>query len=451
MNLDKLEANLDSFDNTVRQVALNKIAEMITDQQIAPATVKQEVNLHFHTFFSYNAEAWSPSRVAWEAKKYGLKMAGIVDFDVLDGMEEFLQSGLTLDLPVCASMETRVFVGDYSDKVMTSPNEPGITYFMAGGCYKLPCTSSAAGAQLVQMREMARKRNLQLVERVNIFLGKVQLDYDTDVVPLTPSGNATERHILAAYDSKSRQVFENNNEALASFWAGALEIDIAEAAALLNDSAKFHDKIRNKLMKFGGVGYIAPTKETFPDIEPVISMIQDMDALPMATWLDGTNPGEQDMSKLLEMLESKGVSAMNIIPDRNWNIKNSEEKAKKVKNLELAVQAARDLCFPICVGTEMNKAGLPFVDNFQAPELAPYIADFIAGANFLWGHTLLGKYSDAGSASAWAAANFDSNRKARVDFYTALGAAIGHAEANTRLRNVDIKSQTPAKVLEILS
>ena len=436
--LEDIEDRLDSFDSSVRTEALSEIAEMISSNELSIPAPKQEVNLHFHTFFSYNANAWSPSKIAWESKQYGLAVAGIVDFDVLDGMEEFLSSGLLMDMPVCAAMETRVFVGDYSDKVMTSPNEPGITYFMAGGCYKLPSPESTAGKQLSQMRDMARKRNLLVLERVNEFLGAVKLDYDLDVVPLTPSGNATERHMLAAYDSKSRKIFAGNHKALVSFWAGALAISVDEADKLIDDQPRFHDMIRNKLMKYGGVGYIAPNKETFPDIEPVIDMINDMNALPMATWLDGTNPGEQNMPELLEMLDSKGVVAMNIIPDRNWNIKNQDEKAQKVKNLELAVKAAKDRNFPLCIGTEMNKAGLPFVDNFNAPELQPYINDFISGAHFFWGHTLMARYADAGYNGQWAQNAFGNNRKTKVDFYTRIGKNISHSLASAEVKNPDL-------------
>ena len=45
------------------------------------------LNLHFHSFFSYNAEGFSPSHIAWEARKAGLYAAGLCDFDVLDGLE----------------------------------------------------------------------------------------------------------------------------------------------------------------------------------------------------------------------------------------------------------------------------------------------------------------------------------------------------------------------------
>lgn len=420
LSISDLEDQLNSFDAEARRAALLEIARRIEAGDINPPPPGKEVNLHYHTFFSYNANGWSPSRVAWETKKHGLAVAGIVDFDVLDGREEMLAAGDILKMRTTAAVESRVFIEEYAQHVINSPNEPGIAYFMVAGCFRDPDPGTESAEILHTMREMAQRRTVQVMERVNDYLDKVRLDFDSDVAALTPSGNTTERHLLAAYDAKSRQVFPNEND-LVGFWAGVLDISQDEAASLLKDQPTFHEKIRSKLMKFGGVGYVAPTPDTFPPVETVIKMARGMEALPTATWLDGTNSGEADMPAMLALLASKGVVAMNIIPDRNWNIKNPEEKEIKLDNLDKAIQAARDIDFPLSVGTEMNKAGLPFVDNFAAPELQPYISDFIDGAYFFWGHTFLAKAAGLGYASPWADAYFGSDRRRRNEFYTRVG------------------------------
>ncbi len=441
-------AELDSFNPSVRADALCALSAQIDSGEICLPPVKSEVNLHYHTFFSYNADGWSPSRVAWEARKYGLAVAGIVDFDVLDGMEEFLSAGELLGLPTTAAMESRVFVPEYSDKVLSSPNEPGIAYYMAAGCCRLPKPDTEAAATLSSMREMARARNLQVMDRVNDYLGTVRLDYDADVIPLTPSGNATERHMLAAYDAKARAVYPEQ-AALTEFWSNALQICPCEASGLVSDTPKLHELIRSKLMKFGGVGYVPPTAETFPDVDTVIGMIRGIGALPMIAWLDGTNPGEADMPALLELMESKGTVAMNIIPDRNWNIKNPEERRTKLANLEKAVQAARDIAFPLCVGTEMNKAGLPFVDDFSAPELQWYVNDFLEGAYFLWGHTFLSRAADMGFASEWAGSHFGNDRRRKNEFYAEIG-RLGRPDRTRIETSRGLRSASPKEVLKAL-
>jgi hypothetical protein len=245
-------------------------------------------------------------------------------------------------------------------------------------------------------------------------------------------------------------VFGEDHPGLVTFWAAKLGAERGETESLLADTPKLHERIRSKLMKYGGVGYVAPTRDTFPDIEQTIEMIHEMEALPTATWLDGTSPGESDMHMMLETLASKGVVAMNIVPDRNWNIKAPEEKRVKVDNLGKAVQAARDIGFPLCVGTEMNKAGLPFVDDFSAPELAPYVADFMEGAYFFWGHTFLSRTAGIGFASGWARARFGDDRRKKNEFYTKVGRGVTSHDSRRAMETRDLRSACASDVLRIL-
>ncbi len=440
----KLEEQINSFNLSERQSALAELLALAKAGEISLPAEKPEVNLHYHTFFSYNAEGWSPSRIAWESKKYGLMATGIVDFDVLDGMDEFIAACELLDLRTDVAMETRVLISEYSDKVITSPNEPGIAYFMMTGVTQLPEAGTEAAATLQAFRDMAGSRNVQMLELINASLGKVQLDYEADVKPLTPAGNATERHMLAAFEQKSKKVFGSDTQAEAEYWAGILGMEVEATKALILDAPSFHDKIRGKLMKFGGVGYIAPGPDTFPSVEKAIEMMNAIGALPTMAYLDGTNAGEADMPDLLALCVKKGVVALNIIPDRNWNIKKAEEKATKVENLRLCMEAARALDLPIIVGTEMNKAGLPFVDDFHAPELAPYVAEFVEGAEFIWGHTLMNRYFGMGFNSAWANAQF-ADRKSKNAFYAKLGKAL------TPSKLAGVKFTTAMSAAEVLA
>ena len=103
------EAALDDFDPAVRRRALEQICATATWPETRDA-----VNLHCHTFFSYNAYGYSPSKFAWLARKRGLAVAGIVDFDVLDGLEEFLAAGRAVGLKTVVSLESRVFVPEFA-------------------------------------------------------------------------------------------------------------------------------------------------------------------------------------------------------------------------------------------------------------------------------------------------------------------------------------------------
>jgi hypothetical protein len=413
-----LEQQLNTFEPDERRRALGELMAKVHAVEIFVPSSREEVNLHYHTFFSFNANAWSPSRIAWESLKYGLEVSGIVDFDVLDGMEEFLSAGDMLGLKAVVGMETRVFVEELSNKVMSSPNEPGIAYFMASGCFKYPPAGSDSERILRSMAQTARNRNVILIERVNSYLEGVQLEYDRDVVPLTPSDNATERHILAAYDRKAAEILGGG---AASFWASKLGWPESEITMLIQDTPRFHELLRSKLMKHGGAGYIPPDSGSFLAIDDAIGMIRGMDALPMIAWLDGTNPGEQNSAAFLELLHSKGVAAINIIPDRNWNIRDLQDKSLKTHKLREIVETARRLHMPIAVGTEMNMAGLPFVDDFAAPELSPYLTDFMEGAWCIYAHTLLARFADFGYLSDAAQAAFGEDIAARNRFFVDVG------------------------------
>ena len=96
-NIEQLEQQLDSFDAAQRKDALAKLWNLAQSGQVALARPGTDVNLHAHTFFSYNAYGYSPSKFAWLARKRGLAAAGIVDFDVLDALEEFWAAGKLLE------------------------------------------------------------------------------------------------------------------------------------------------------------------------------------------------------------------------------------------------------------------------------------------------------------------------------------------------------------------
>jgi len=75
------------------------------------------VNLHCHTFFSYNSYGYSPTKFAWLARKAGLAVVGTVDFDVLDALDEFRRACRLLGLKGCSGLETRVYILHAGDQL----------------------------------------------------------------------------------------------------------------------------------------------------------------------------------------------------------------------------------------------------------------------------------------------------------------------------------------------
>jgi hypothetical protein len=146
----------------------------------------------------------------------------------------------------------------------------------------------------------------------------------------------------------------------------------------------------------------------------------------------------------------KGVVALNIIPDRNWNIADPEQRRLKVHKLYEVVELAQAYDLPLNVGTEMNAFGQKLVDDFDAPELAPVRKAFLDGAYFIYGHTLLHRALGLGYQSAWAQVHWPVRRE-RNAFYTRIGrlAAPGPTTM-VRLRRLP-SAPDPADVLACLA
>ena len=131
--VEELEKGLDSFNPRQRMETLEQLREKVRQGEIELPRPGTDVNLHCHTFFSYNSYGYSPARFAWLARKRGLAVAGVADFDVLDGVDEFLEAAKMLGLKGCGGIETRVYVPQFGGRVINSPGEPGISYHMGVG------------------------------------------------------------------------------------------------------------------------------------------------------------------------------------------------------------------------------------------------------------------------------------------------------------------------------
>ncbi len=443
--ITNLETSLNDFAPAVRADAL---AELVSLAQRGGVPLEPEVevaNMHCHTFFSFNAHGHSPTSLAWLAKRRGFRLMGIVDFDVLDGVDEFLDACELVGVRGSAGIETRVFLAEFAAREINSPGEPGVYYHMGIGFTSSQVPETAASV-LDDLCQRAARRNRAVADRVNAYLTPVTIDYERDVLPLTPGGTATERHIVVAYMRAAERIVTSQVE----FWADKLNVEPGQVATLMDDTPKLQNLIRAKLMKRGGVGYVQPSPDTFPTVEEFHELIMTCGALPCAAWLDGTSAGEQAIGELLNLLIGKGVVALNIIPDRNWNVADSETRRVKVQNLYDVVRLAQKLALPLNVGTEMNSFGQKVVDDLDAPELAPVRQAFIDGAHFIYGHTVMHRALGLGYQSEWAKALLPSRRQ-RNDFYTRVGYHVPPGKASmAQVRQLD-PTVSPADILSRLN
>jgi hypothetical protein len=420
-----LEEQLNDFNPRTRWGALEELWEMARAGTVELPEIRNAVNLHCHSFFSFNGYGYSPACVAWKARCEGLAAVGLVDFDVLDGVDEFMDACRLLGLRACAGLETRIFLPEFSTREINSPGEPGIAYYMGAGFTTSGLTNSGL---LPRLKETAQQRNQTMLARINPHMGPVQLDYEGDVLPLTPNGNATERHLCIAFDCKARDVFPDSNDR-ATFWAKTLGGDMGQIKAMFDEPPVFHAFFRSKVMKAGGVGYVKPEGPDFPEFKEVTEFVLNTGAIPTYAWLDGSTAGERDIEELLDLAMAQGVAAINIIPDRNWNISNADTKAKKVAELRRIVELAQHRNLPILVGTEMNAYGQRHVDDFDAPEMEPLVEPALEGALILYGHTVLQSRCGMGYTSAWSRTHFTGARE-RNHFFRTMGERVAPGLGN---------------------
>ena len=444
-DLAELESSLNNFDPGVRARALDKACTLASQGELPLDPEREVANMHCHTFFSFNAYGYSPTGLAWLAKRRGYKLMGIVDFDVLDGVEEFLAACDQVGVRGAAEMETRVFFPEFSTREINSPGEPGIYYHMGIGFTTAAAPDSAARL-LLDMRQRSLRRNLEMISKLNAYLAPVAVDYERDVLPLTPAGNATERHMLSAYVRAA----ENKVKDLDDFWAARLKLPLEQVTALRKDAPGFQNMVRAKLMKRGGVGYAQPGHDTFPSIEEFHAMVEACGAIVCATWLDGFSEGEQSMEEELQILTQKGAAALNIVPDRNWNVADPDLRRKKVQKLYDIVKLAGQFDLPLNIGTEMNTYGNKLIDDFDVPELEPVRQAFIDGAYFVYGHTVLQRARGQGYQSAWVKQYLPS-RKQKNAFFTRIGRLVPPGTAGmAHLKSLDA-ALSPDEMLRVLA
>lgn len=418
--ISTLEAELNSTDAAVRRQAVEQLAERFRSGEAKCAPESSDHNMHCHTCYSYNGYGYSPSYIAYLARKNGWFAAGIVDFDVLDALDEFLFAAEKLNVRASGGVESRAFIQELSGEEINSPGEPGIAYHLGLG-FSVSDVPPSQQLFLLEMRRQAHRRTRGIAALVNEYLAPAGLDFTADAVRLTPNANVTERHLCQAYREKAEKLFPAP-EARAAFWAAKLGTTPEKAASLINSPVELEAAIRSKTMKKGGVGYVAPRPESFPPIDRMNSFIAASGAIPTIAWLNGLSAGESDPDRLLDLHIAKGAAMLNIVPDRNWNVSDPEKQKKLIHELDRIIEACRERDLPIVVGTEMNAPGLKLVDDFSQPALARHLELFVDGAALLSAHTLLG-HLGRGYLSEWAKNNF-SDTAAKNRFFSRFGRLV---------------------------
>ena len=115
------------------------------------------------------------------------------------------------------------------------------------------------------------------------------------------------------------------------------------------------------------------------------------------------------------------------------------------------IELARSLDLPVIAGTEMNKPGQRLIDDFDAEPLRPLRDDFLRGADFVYGHTVMQRALGLGFQSQWAQTCLPARRE-RNAFYTAVGGLVEPgSEMLARVAQLEVPKDPEAIIAQLAS
>ncbi len=335
-------------------------------------------NCHIHTSESFSVFR-SPSEAVWQAAREGLAVLGINDHYTIAGHEEFRRACQVAGISATFSLEAVAVDRESADAGMklNDPDNPGRIYLCGKGITRAPEESSDEMLTLTRMRGALERRNREMTLKLaDLFTTKLGVNGPTwsDVVALTPRGNATERHIAFAALLKLRDVATRR----AKPFAEVLTTLCGVAAPQADDDASLQIFLRAKLLKAGAPCYVAEDPDAFVSVTDLRRIFLAFGAIPTYPILG--NPildGEKNIEALLDKLESRGFYAVEVIP-----VRNTRERLREI------VTAAQKRWWPVFNGTEHNTPEMrPMLDPFALdPEFEPW---FRRSAALMLGHQAL--------------------------------------------------------------
>ncbi len=372
-------------------------------------------NMHMHSRFSFNENGSSPAALAWSCAQVGLDFAGLVDFDVLDGLDEFHAAGRAFDLRVSVGIETRVVLPSHEGIVVNSPGEPGVSYQLGMGIPSPP-TAAEDRACLRDLRESANRRIASLMAACNAVLPRIALDF-REVKALSPLGNVTERHLTLAYARKARRSV-GEGPSLEAYWAETLGVD-AEALRVAEEpeGPVLQARIRGAVLR---AVCPAPLDAPYPSIGAFNSFTMRIGGLPTQPWRDGISPGESRTEALLVAARDAGAAVFNVVPSRCFTTGQSDADPR-FGAMRRAIDVALGLGLAVTCGTELNAPGQALFDDISVPELRDLAPIFRQGAALVHAHSALRRaVGRVGYLDTWAHRHFPV-LSVRKQWYAEMG------------------------------
>jgi hypothetical protein len=282
-----------------------------------------KVNSHIHTPYSFSAFG-DMDTIFTTAREENIAVLGINDFYTTAGYDEFLnlamKSGIfpMLNIELIGLLERE----QQQNIRINDPNNPGRIYCCGKGLQYPFSLSPENTLRLQHVIDAGRKQVVAMISILNEKLEDIAapftISYDTIKKELARE-LVRERHVAKMLRIRINDHFSKENEKskfLYHLYSGRhSEVDMKNYAAL-------EEELRGRLLKSGGIAFVAEDPEAFLPLHAIIEIIKDAGGIPCYPVLLDDNKGkftefEQDFNQLSLSLQDLDIGMIELIPGRN--------------------------------------------------------------------------------------------------------------------------------------
>ena len=328
-----------------------------------PEFVPVEVNAHLHTPYSFSAFEDIPQLFSL-AQKENIGVAGINDFFVTDGYDEFATIALKNGIFPLFNIEFTGLLKKEQQKGIriNDPDNPGRCYFSGKGLDYPFHVNTEHAVLLQQVLNESQNHVKAMAEKANVWFAAtgvpIKLDF-SDIKKKYARNLVRERHIAKAIRIALYQftAMEQERKDLFKKMFGGKDLQ-----SRMDNISGTENEIRSNLLKAGGKAFIAENENAFLPVDDIIEIILDAGGIPCYPLLlddknDNYTEYEKDAEKLWQELTKRNIGCIELISGRN-----------DAQHLHDLVVFFHRKDFVILFGTEHN-----------TPELIPLTCDTRGG------------------------------------------------------------------------
>ena len=336
MTEQNLIQKLGSADKTNRLSSLEELKKLYDTNPNKRPVTGSNVNNHIHTIYSFSP--YSPTEAVFRAYQAGLATAGIMDHDSVAGINEFIEAGSIIGLPVTVGFEQRVSFKDtpFAGMRINNTDQDSVAYLAMHG---IPHDKiDIAEEYLKPYREKRNVRNKLMTQKLDSIVSSAGLaiDFEKNVLPLSQykdGGSVTERHILYSLALKIINTVGPGPD-IAYFLKEKFNIEASGSSFdKLNDANnEYYDYHLLGVLKGYFVDrFYIDADEELPDYRDFIGIAQRLGAIPAYAYLgDVGNSVTGDkraqhfedsyLDDFIAFIASAGFKAVTYMPTRNTDV-----------------------------------------------------------------------------------------------------------------------------------